>query len=225
MSSASKPIHLYTLPTPNGVAVSVYLDELKKAYPGFDYDSTRIDISTNVQKEPWFIKLNPNGRIPVITDKARGDFNVFETSAILLYLAQHYDKEHKFWFNPEQEANSYSELLQWLFFAHGGIGPMQGQNHHFNKYAPEKIPYAQKRYIDETKRLYGVLDIRLTGRNYLAGEGKGKYSLADIKTFPWVKFHGHASIETLDEFPNVKAWLDRCLAKEASETGAKVGSA
>jgi glutathione S-transferase len=79
--------------------------------------STRIDISTNVQKEPWFIKLNPNGRIPVITDKARGDFNVFETSAILLYLAQHYDKEHKFWFNPEQEANSYSELLQWLFFA------------------------------------------------------------------------------------------------------------
>ena len=84
---------------------------------GMVCSSTRIDISTNVQKEPWFLKLNPNGRIPVITDRARGDFNVFETSAILLYLAQHYDKDHKFWFNPEKEANSYSELLQWLFFA------------------------------------------------------------------------------------------------------------
>ncbi|KAF5331617.1 hypothetical protein D9611_007738 [Ephemerocybe angulata] len=223
MSSDSKPIHLYTLATPNGVAVSAYLEELKKKYPGFDYDFTKIDISKNTQKEDWFIKLNPNGRIPVIVDKSRGDFAVFETSAILLYLAQHYDKEYAFWFNPEKDANNYSEMLQWLFFAHGGLGPMQGQNHHFNKYAPEKIPYAQKRYLDETKRLYGVLDIRLNGREYLAGDGKGKYSLADLKAFPWVKAHQHAGIETLDEFPNVKAWLERCVAREASVTGADVG--
>ncbi|KAJ2931657.1 hypothetical protein H1R20_g5441, partial [Candolleomyces eurysporus] len=220
---SSKPIHLYTLATPNGVAVSAYLDELKKQYPTFDYDFTKIDISKNTQKEPWFIKLNPNGRIPTIVDHTQGDFAVFETSAILLYLAQHFDKNNVFSFNPETEPKEYSEMLQWLFFAHGGLGPMQGQNHHFNKYAPEKIPYAQKRYVDETKRLYGVLEIRLTGREYLAGAGKGKYSLADIKAFPWVKIHAHASIETLDEWPNLKAWLERCVAREASESGAKVG--
>ncbi|TFK24276.1 thioredoxin-like protein, partial [Coprinopsis marcescibilis] len=127
MSTSTKPFHLYTFPTPNGVVPIFYLEELKKVYKDIDYDVTRVDISTNIQKEPWFIKLNPNGRIPVLVDHARNDFAVFETSAILLYLAQHYDKDHKFWFNPETEANEYSEMVQWLFFAHGGIGPMQGQ--------------------------------------------------------------------------------------------------
>ena len=99
---------------------------------------------------------------------------------------------------------------------------MQGQNHHFNKYAPEDIPYGKKRYLDETKRLYGVLDIRLKDRDYLAGSGKGKYSLADIKTFPWIRIHAHASIPTLDEYPNLKAWLERCVNREAVEVGLKV---
>lgn len=222
-SQSTKPLHLYTLATPNGVAVSTYLDELKTKYPGFDYDYTTINISTNVQKEPWFIKLNPNGRIPTLVDHSRGDFAVFETSAILLYLAQHYDKDYAYWFNPTADPNNYSEMLQWLFFAHGGLGPMQGQNHHFNVYAKEKLPYAQQRYLDETKRLYGVLEIRLKNRDYLAGDGKGKYSLADIKAFPWVKIHAHAQIPTLDEFPGVKAWVERCVEREASKSGALVG--
>ncbi|KAG2022557.1 glutathione S-transferase, variant 2 [Coprinopsis cinerea AmutBmut pab1-1] len=145
MPSSSKPFHLYTMITPNGVVPPIYLEELKKVYPNIDYDATKVDISTNVQKEPWFIKLNPNGRIPVLVDQARENFPVFETSAILLYLAQNYDKDFKFWFNPQTEVNDYSDMIQWLFFAHGGIGPMQGQNHHFNKYAPEDIPYAKKR--------------------------------------------------------------------------------
>ncbi|KAH6911131.1 glutathione S-transferase [Coprinopsis sp. MPI-PUGE-AT-0042] len=225
-AKTDKPFHLYTLVTPNGVVPSIYLEELKTAYPDkttfIDYHATKIDISTNIQKEDWFIKLNPNGRIPVLIDQSRNNFAVFETSAILLYLAQHYDPEYKFWFSPETQPNEYSEMIQWLFFAHGGIGPMQGQNHHFNKYAPEDIPYGKKRYLDETKRLYGVLDIRLKDREYLAGTGKGKYSLADIKTFPWIKIHAHASIPTLDEFPNLKAWLERCVAREASEVGWKV---
>ncbi|KAF5331616.1 hypothetical protein D9611_007739 [Ephemerocybe angulata] len=210
MSSDSKPLHLYLL---------------KANHTGIDYDFTRIEFSKNTQKvEDWFIKLNPNGRIPVLVDRTRSDFIVFETSAILLYLAQHYDKGYAFWFDPEKDANNYSEMVQWIFFAHGGIGPMQGQYHHFAQ-APEKIPYAQKRYLEETKRLYGVLNIRLNGRDYLAGDGKGKYSLADIKAFPWVKIHPLVtSIETLDEFPNVKAWLARCVAREASVSGAAVGS-
>ncbi|KAF5331687.1 hypothetical protein D9611_007740 [Ephemerocybe angulata] len=222
MPTASNAVHAYTLATPNGVAIASYLEELKERYPGFAYDFTRINIWKGTQKEDWFLKLNPNGRIPVLVDKSRGDFVVFESSAILLYLAQHYDKDFAFWFSPESDLNSYSEIVQWLFFAHGGIGPMQGQNNHFNHDAPEKIPYAQKRYTDETKRLYGVLNIRLNGREYLAGDGKGRYSLADLKSYPWVKIHPYASIETLDEFPHVKAWLERCVGREASVSGAGV---
>ncbi|KAF9534847.1 thioredoxin-like protein [Crepidotus variabilis] len=161
MSSTQKPIFLYTLWTPNGVAVSVYLEELKASVQGFDYDYKKLDFSKVEQKEPWFIRLNPNGRIPAIMDKARNDFPVFETSAILLYLAQHYDKEYKFWFNPSTEPNDA---------------------------APVEIPYAKKRYFDETKRLYGVLENPLKDRDYLAGAGRGQYSLADIKTFPWYNF-------------------------------------
>ncbi|KAF9452488.1 glutathione S-transferase [Macrolepiota fuliginosa MF-IS2] len=219
---SQKPILLYTWRTPNGQASSVYLEELKAAYPGFDYDVKDLNIMTNIQKEEWFIKINPNGRIPAITDRKRNDFNVFETSAILLYLAQHYDPEFKFWFNPNTDANNYSEMLQWIFFVHGGLGPMQGQAHHFRLYAPEKIPYGINRYVNETKRLYGVLEIRLKDRDWLAGPGRGKYTLAEIKTFPWLRYHENAGIETLDEFPNVKAWLARAEARAASKTGLNV---
>ncbi|KAF9525791.1 glutathione S-transferase [Crepidotus variabilis] len=214
MSSAQKPIFVYTGVTPNGFATTILLEALKSINPGFDYDFEKIDIFEYRQKEPWFIELNPNGRIPVIIDRSRNDFKVFESSAILLYLALHYDKQHKYWFNPETEPNEYSDMLQWLFFAHGGIGPMQGQLNHFNRHAPD-IPYAKKRYNDETKRLYGVLDIRLKDRDFLAGAGRGKYSLADIKAFTWVRLHGLARIEPMDEWPNVKAWLER-LNKETS---------
>jgi glutathione S-transferase len=187
MSTHRNPLVLYTVPTPNGLPISFFLEDLKAINPPatVDYDVRKISFQNNEQKEPWFIKMNPNGRIPVLEDRSRENFYVFETSAILLYLAQHYDKGHVFWFDAEKDPNDYSEMLQWLFFAHGGIGPMQGQANHFRNAAPEDIPYAKKRYLDETKRLYGVLEIRLANRDYLAGAGKGKYSIADTKAFSW----------------------------------------
>ncbi|CAA7259697.1 unnamed protein product [Cyclocybe aegerita] len=223
MSSSTKPILLYTFPTPNGVQVSTYLEELKAINPSVDYDFEKIDIGQNTQKELWFIKLNPNGRIPTIIDRSRNNFAVFETAAINLYLAQHYDKDHVFWFDPAKEPDNYSEMLQWIFFAHGGVGPMQGQANHFNKFAPEDIPYAKKRYTEETKRLFSVLEIRLKDRDYLAGSGRGKYNLADIKAFPWVRIHSFSGIESLDEWPNVKAWVARCEARPASQVGLQIG--
>ncbi|PCH41380.1 glutathione S-transferase C-terminal-like protein [Wolfiporia cocos MD-104 SS10] len=222
-SEGSKPLMFYTGPTPNGRKVSIFLEELKAAYGGPDYDIFSIDISTNVQKEPWFIKLNPNGRIPTIVDRARNNFVVFETAAILLYLQQHYDKENRFGFDKDADADNYSELLQWIFFAHGGVGPMQGQSNHFNRYAPEDIPYAKKRYIDETKRLYGVLEIRLSqGRDWLAGPGRGKFSIADMNVLPWINIHKHSMVESLDEFPLLKSWLERAKARPGVQAGLNV---
>ncbi|KAI0069898.1 glutathione S-transferase C-terminal-like protein [Panus rudis PR-1116 ss-1] len=204
----SKSIFLYWWPTPNGQKVTAFLEELKGAYPGFDYDGRKIDISKNIQKEDWDIKLNPNGRIPTIVDQSRNDHVVFETAAILVYLQQHYDKKNKFGFDVNKEADDYSVMLQWIFFAHGGIGPIEGQASHFRN-ASEKIPYAMNRFINETKRLFGVLQIRLKDRDWLAGPGRGKYSIADINALPWVRAHTMAGIETLDEWPDVKAWVAR----------------
>ncbi|KAJ7638752.1 glutathione S-transferase C-terminal-like protein [Roridomyces roridus] len=221
--SSTKPFLLYTGPTPNGYKVSVYLEELKALYPAVDYDVEYIDIMTNRQKEPWFIALNPNGRIPTLVDRSRNNFNVFETAAILLYLAQHYDKDNKFSFDAQTEADDYSEMLQWIFFAHGGVGPMQGQANHFNRFAPEDIPYAKKRYTDETKRLYGVLEIRLAAeRDWLAGPGRGKLSIADFNVFPWVRIHEFSGIPSLDEWPNLKAWKERLLERPGVQAGCKV---
>ncbi|KAF8165409.1 glutathione S-transferase [Crassisporium funariophilum] len=223
MSTPTKPFMLYTLATPNGVPVSAFLEELKAIDSSVDYDYETINISTNRQKEPWFLKMNPNGRIPVLIDRKRNDFAVFESSAILIYLAQFYDKDLKYSFDPAKDPNDYSEMLQWIFFAHGGIGPMQGQSNHFNNYAPEDIPYGKKRYLDETKRLYGVLQLRLEDRDYLAGPGKGKYSIADIKTWGWVRSHKHAKVESLDPWPGVKAWLERIEERDAVKAGVKIG--
>ncbi|KAG9023889.1 glutathione S- transferase, nitrogen catabolite repression regulator [Serendipita sp. 407] len=213
-----KPIEFYTASTPNGRKISVFLEELKAAY-GLQYNARRITLSKNEQKEEWFIKINPNGRIPAIVDNSNDGFKVFESAAILLYLASRYDKERKFSFEPG--SLDESEALQWIFFSHGGIGPMQGQASHFISSAPEKIPYAIERYINETKRLYSVLEIRLNGREYLAGPGKGTYSIADINAFPWV--NGHKTVtETLDNWPSVKAWVERIRAREQVQTGLKV---
>jgi len=115
--TSTKPIFLYTAATPNGAQSAIILEELKAINPSLDYDFQKINFSQNVQKEPWFLKLNPNGRIPTIIDKTRNNFAVFETAAISLYLAQHYDKDHVFWFDPEKEPENYSEMLQWIFFA------------------------------------------------------------------------------------------------------------
>ncbi|GJJ08754.1 hypothetical protein Clacol_002973 [Clathrus columnatus] len=211
----SPTITLYTASTPNGYPISVALEEL-----GVSYEVKALSFKENEQKSEWFLKINPNGRIPAIVDHKRGDFPVFETSAILLYLAQHYDPEHKISYDPITEPNLYNEEIQWLFFAHGGVGPMQGQTHHFLRYAPETIPYGVKRYQDETKRLYSVLENRLGKRDWLVGP---HYGLADIKTLQVVRIGPWAGID-LDEFPNIQAWLTRIESRPKTDAGLGVPS-
>ncbi|KAF7985521.1 hypothetical protein HWV62_3745 [Athelia sp. TMB] len=206
MSTAAtqKPFVLYTGKTPNGYQPSILLEELKAVYGStIDYEVRKLDFSKTEQKEPWFLEINPNGRIPALVDHSRGDFKVFETAAILLYLEQHYDPERKFTFDPQSD--EYSEMLQWIFFTHGGVAPMMGQG-----------------YLEETKRLFGVLQIRLENRKYLAGAGEGSFSIADIKAVPWVKMHAYIGIESLDQWPGVKAWIDRVVARPGVQAGLQV---
>ncbi|KAI0826744.1 glutathione S-transferase C-terminal-like protein [Trametes gibbosa] len=216
-----QPLLLYTAGTPNGHKVSIFLEELKDVH-GVSYDVHAIDLGTNAQKQPWFLRLNPNGRIPVLVDTNRAGFRVFETGAVLLYLAQHYDALGRFAPDARAAPDEHSEMLQWMFFTHGGIGPMQGQANHFLKFAAEDIPYAKKRYLDETKRLYGVLDMRLDGRKWLAGPGRGTYSIADMNAIPWVGRHDFTGIETLDAWPNVQAWVKRTMERPAVRAGMQV---
>lgn len=158
------------------------LEELKAAY-GTEYTFQSIDIKYNIQKEPWYTKICPNGRIPAIVDHDRNDFCVFEGAALLAYLTRHYDPEHKFSFS---DPDDISCAEQWVSWQHGGLGPMQGQAIHFYRLAKERVPYPTQRYMGETERLYGILDNQLKDRDYLVGPGKGKYSIADIASFPWV---------------------------------------
>lgn len=208
-------IELLTSATPNGQKISIFLEEL-----GIPYKITPIDLSKDEQKSSSFLKINLNGRIPAIIDHTRTSFPVFESGAIFLYLAEHYDKDFRFSF---AEADERSEMLQWLFFQNAGVGPMQGQSNHFFRYAPEKIEYGIKRYRNETKRLYGVLEKRLEGRRYLVGRDGGKYSVADMSTFTWVRWSPWAGIE-LDEFPKLKEWAERIEGREKVQRGLKVPS-
>jgi len=202
---------LYTSSTPNGTKISIALEEL-----GLNYDVRNIDIGKNEQKEEWFLKINPNGRIPALVDHRNGDFNVFESGAILLYLVERYDPEAKLF---PKDGNGRSEVVQWLMFQMSGVGPMQGQAHHFYRYAPEKIEYGIKRYQDETKRLYSVLDHQLskTG-NFLAAN---QFTIADIATFTWVRFHFWAGLD-LQAFPSVQKWIDTVEARPAVQKGLNV---
>ncbi|KAJ3714777.1 glutathione S-transferase C-terminal-like protein [Lentinula raphanica] len=218
-------ITLYTAPTPNGFKVAVFLEELKKAYD-FKYDVRPVNVAKGEQKDPWFIAINPNGRIPAIVDHHRNNFVVFETAAILVYLQQHYDTENRFGWDPKENPDEYSEMLQWIFFAHGGVGPMQGQLNHFRNAASEEVPYALTRYTNEVKRLYAVLDIRLgQDRDYLAGPGRGTYSIADMNVLPWLRIRAHSGLENLDEWPNVKRWCEDTLSRDAWEVAGNVGRA
>ncbi|KAL0572013.1 Glutathione S-transferase 2 [Marasmius crinis-equi] len=211
-------ITLYSYPTPNGVPISSFLEELGVPYTVvkmsiFDKDRGKVH---NHVKEPWFLDINLNARMPAITHDG---FNVIETSAILLYLAAEFDKERRFSYHPVEEAREYSVMLQWLFFAHGGIGPMQGQAGHFLNVAPEKIPYAQKRYLDEVKRLYSVLETRLSRTEWLAGD---KYTIADIKTHGWIRRAEYSFKFDFVEWPNLKKWLDRIEARPAVQKGVNI---
>jgi glutathione S-transferase len=216
-SSTSPSSHSPLPGTPNGVKASILLEELKEAY-NKPYTAQSINISQNTQKQPWYTALNPNGRIPTIVDHDRGAFPVFEGLAILGYLTRHYDPDHRFSFPVDSD--DYSVAEQWMAWQHGGLGPMQGQANHFLRAAPEKIAYGIQRYVGETERLYGVLDKRLEGRDYVAGPGRGRYSVADISLVGWVNISVFSGIEDLGaRFPHVKAWLDRLLARPAVQRG------
>ncbi|UZJ51979.1 hypothetical protein CBS101457_001299 [Exobasidium rhododendri] len=223
-----KPVQLYTAGTPNGQKVHNFIEELKEAYgskTGFSCEYKTIDMSANQQKEDWFLKINPNGRIPALVDpNITPAFNVFETAAILLWLEKEYDPDHLFSFSSsEKDGEMYrNEALQWMFFVHGGIGPMQGQLNHFGHYAPEDIPYAKTRYLNETKRLYSVVESRLEGREWLVGPGKGKYGLADINAYPWMAWGQYSGLKYSDIGPNTMAWLKRNAGRSAVKAGMSI---
>lgn len=199
-------IHLYTSSTPNGYKASIMLEE-----SGIDYDFTYIRLGSLQQKEDWFLKLNPNGRIPVIVDKDNDDFVVFESGAILIYLAEQSGQ-----FLPT-DSKKRSQVLQWLMFQIGGIGPMQGQAHVFVRYAPEKIPFAIERYQNETRRLYEVYDQRLADFEYLCDE----VSIADFATFPWVRSHPWAKVDITD-LDHLNRWLALMEERPAVQRGLQV---
>lgn len=212
-----KPIELYSLGTPNGQKVSIALEEM-----GLPYNAHKINIMEGDQFKPEFIKINPNSKIPAIVDPEGPDgqpLSVMESGAILVYLGQ---KSKKFY--PE-DPRLQSEVLQWLFFQMGGIGPMFGQFGHFFKYAKDKCehPYPLERYTNEAKRLLKVLDTRLEGREFLVGE---QYTIADMAIMPWVRcldvFYNGKEQLGLDQFKNVNAWVDRLMKRPKTAKGMEV---
>ncbi|MCY1029961.1 glutathione S-transferase N-terminal domain-containing protein [Corallococcus sp. BB11-1] len=199
-------IDLYTWNTPNGHKVSVALEEL-----GLPYTVQAVDISTGVQKEPAFLAINPNGRIPAIVDRAEGDFAVFESGAILVYLAEKTGRL------MPSDVKGRSRVMQWLMFQMGGVGPMQGQANVFFRYFPEKLQPAIDRYQNETRRLYTVLERQLKDHEYLAGD----YSIADIANWAWVRIHDWAGV-SVDGLPGVQRWLAAIEARPAAKRGLEV---
>lgn len=199
-------IDLYYWTTPNGHKITMFLEE-----SGLAYQVKPINIGKGEQFTPDFLKIAPNNRIPAIVDHAPADggepISLFESGAILLYLA---DKAGQFIPNDLRGRN---EVLQWLFWQVGGLGPMAGQNHHFSAGAPEQLPYAIDRYVRETGRLYGVLDKRLADRAFVAGD---EYSIADMASYPWIVPHVKQS-QNLDDFPNLKRWFDAIRSRPATQ--------
>ena len=197
-------IDLHYWPTPNGHKVTMFLEET-----GLPYTIFPVDIGKGEQFQPDFLAIAPNNRMPAIVDHAPTGggtpISVFESGAILLYLAE---KTGKF-LSPDLRGRV--EALQWLFWQMGGLGPMAGQNHHFSQYAPEKIPYAVDRYVKETNRLYGVLNKRLADRPFVAGD----YSIADMASYPWIVPHDRQG-QNLADFPHLQRWFDAIAARPAT---------
>ncbi len=196
-------IDLYTASTPNGWKASIALEEL--ALP---YEVHPINLSRNEQKEDWFLKICPNGRIPAIVDRDADNFAVFESGAILIYLAEKTGRL------MPADAKGRSLVIQWLMFQMGGIGPMMGQANVFFRYFPEKIPAAIDRYQNESKRLFSVLDGRLQDHEYLAGD----YSIADIANWSWVRTHKWSGVE-IDDLPHLSRWIEAIAARPAAQKG------
>jgi glutathione S-transferase len=199
-------IELLTSATPNGHKVSVALEEL-----GLEYTVKRISLRDQDQKQDWFLELNPNGRIPVIIDRANDDFVVFESGAILMYLAERTGEL------LPTDAKQRSVAVQWLMFQMGGIGPMMGQSNVFFRYAPEKIEYAIGRYQRESRRLFEVLDRRLGDAEYLAGD----YSIADIANWCWVRTYEWSGV-SVDGLEHLGRWLDAIGERPAAKRGIEI---
>jgi GST-like protein len=197
-------IDLYYWTTPNGHKITMFLEEVE-----LPYTIIAINIGKGDQFQSDFLKIAPNNRIPAIVDHTPADggdaISLFESGAILLYLAEKVGKL------IPADVRGRAEVLQWLFWQMGGLGPMAGQNHHFSQYAPEKIPYAIDRYVNETGRLYAVLNKRLEDREFVAGE----YSIADIACYPWIVPYDRQG-QDLDNFPNLKRWFETIKARPAT---------
>ena len=202
-------IDLHTWPTPNGHKVHIMLEEV-----GLEYRVIPVDINQGAQFAPDFLAISPNNKMPAIVDHdgpGGKSYSVFESGAILMYLA---DKTGQLL--PKEMAQRY-DVIQWLMFQMGGIGPLLGQTHHFRVYAPETIPYAVDRYTNEAARLYGVMDRRLAAHEYLAGD----YSIADIACFPWLR-RPERQGQSHDDFPHLKRWFDAIAARPAVQRGVEV---
>jgi glutathione S-transferase/GST-like protein len=196
-------IELFTAATPNGHKISIALEEL--ALP---YDMRVLDFTKAEQKEAWFLAINPNGRIPAIIDHEAGDFAIFESGAILIYLAEKTGRL------MPVDTKGRSLVVQWLMFQMGGVGPMMGQANVFFRYFPEKIQPAIDRYQAEVKRLFTVLDSHLANNEYLAGD----YSIADIANWAWVRTHRWSGVD-IDDLPHLKRWRDAIRARPAAQRG------
>ena len=196
-------IDLYSAATPNGHKVSIALEEL-----GLPYTLHALDLQKQTQKEPWFLAINPNGRIPAIIDREAGDFAVFESGAILVYLAEKTGRL------MPSSVKGRSLVMQWLMFQMGGIGPMMGQANVFFRYFPQKIQAAIDRYQGESRRLFRVLDTRLKDHEYLAGD----YSIADIANWAWVRTHKWSGVP-VDELPHLQRWIEAIRARPAVQKG------
>ena len=196
-------IDFYFWTTPNGYKVLTFLEET-----GIPYRIVPVNISKGEQFEPEFLRISPNNKMPAIVDRSPNDLagpiSIFESGAILLYLAEKTGRL------LPKDAPGRVEVLQWLFWQMGGLGPVAGQAHHFRQYAPDKIDYAVDRYTNEVSRLYGVMDKRLADREYIAGE----YSIADIACWPWVSSHEKQG-QDLDDFPHLKSWFNAIANRDA----------
>jgi GST-like protein len=205
-------IELHYWPTPNGWKISIALEEM-----GLDYEIHPVNIGRGDQFRPEFLAISPNGRMPAIVDRSPeggGDpIAVFETGAILLYLAEKTGQ-----FLPSDARGRY-DVIQWLMWQMGGLGPMLGQNGHFRIYAPEPVPYARDRYTREAERLYGVLDRSLEEREHICGD----YSIADMACWPWVITYKSQGIDLDGQFPNVRRWYDALKQRPALRRGYEVG--
>ena len=209
-------VRLYYWPTPNGHKITIFLEEAK-----VDYQIYPVNIAQGDQFKPEFLKISPNNRMPAIIDTAPPDgsepISVFESGAILLYLAEKTGK-----FLPDN-LRDRKIVTEWLFWQVGGLGPMAGQNHHFSQYAPEKIPYAIDRYVNETNRLYGVLNKQLAKSEYIAGT----YSIADMACYPWIVPHDKQG-QNLADFPHLQRWFNSIASRpaviEAYKKGKEVSS-